>query len=231
MKLIKEIILPYVEHQRKEIGRPKQVALIIMDVFRGQITENVTALLTTNNIKYILVPANMTHIFQPLDLTVNKHCKTYLKKLFTELYAKQIENQLALGKKVEEITIKFLLSTMKPLHAKWLMQFYNEITSEKGQSVIINGWKAAGIYDALQLGSKHLPSIDPFEDISPLSNKVDLESPSTVNTLTDELRENFINEMEDEDSDWEEEDEFGDIDFNRDVNRNAFSVIIDDLDD
>ena len=77
-----------------------------------------------------------------MDLTVNKHCKTFLKKLFSEWYAQQIENQLALGEKVEEINIQFRLSIVKPLHAKWLMQYYNEITSDAGRSVIINGWKA-----------------------------------------------------------------------------------------
>ena len=118
-----------------------------MDVFRGHITDSVISLLTDNNIHYVLVPNNMTQLFQPLDLTVNKHCKSYLKRLFSEWYAQQIENQLSLGKKVEEIEIEFRLTTLKLLHAKWLVEYYNKITSKNGLSVIINGWKAAGIYD------------------------------------------------------------------------------------
>ena len=39
IKLINEIIIPYVQSQRKELGIPKQAALVIMDVFRRQITE------------------------------------------------------------------------------------------------------------------------------------------------------------------------------------------------
>ena len=50
---------------------------------------------------YVLVPNNMTQLFQPLDLTVKKHCKSYLKCLFPEWFAKQIENQLSLRKNVE----------------------------------------------------------------------------------------------------------------------------------
>ena len=123
-----------------------------MDVFRGHITDSVISLLTDNNIHYVLVPNNMTQLFQPLDLTVNKHCKSYLKRLFSEWYAQQIENQLSLGKKVEEIKIEFRLTTLKPLHAKWLVEYYNEITSENGSYVIINGWKAADIYEAIGLG-------------------------------------------------------------------------------
>ena len=35
IKLINEITIPYVQSQRKELGKPKQAALVIMDVFRG----------------------------------------------------------------------------------------------------------------------------------------------------------------------------------------------------
>ena len=112
------IIISFVQSQRKELGKSIQVALVIMDVFRGQITDNVISLLRDNNIHNILVPNNMTQLFQPLDLTVNKHCKSYLKQLFTEWYAQQIKNQLSLWKIVEEIKIEFRLTTLKPLHAK-----------------------------------------------------------------------------------------------------------------
>ena len=168
IKLINEIIIPYVQSQRKELGKPKQATLVIP----GQITDDVISLLRDNNIHYILVTNNMTKLFQPLDLTVNKHCKSYLKRLFLERYAQQIENQLSLGKKVEEIKIEFRLTTLKPLHAKWLVKYYNEITSENGSSVIINGWKAASIYDAIKTGSSGVQSIDPFEDTHLLSPKM-----------------------------------------------------------
>ena len=36
------------------------------------------------------------------------------------------------------------------------------------KEIIESGWRAAGILDALRLGSSKLPSIDPFEDIDPL---------------------------------------------------------------
>ena len=100
IKLINEIIIPYVQSQRKELRKPKQAALVIMDVFRGQITDDVISLLKDKNIHYVLVPNNMTHLFQPLDLTVNKLCKSYLARLFLGWYAQQIENQLSLGKKI-----------------------------------------------------------------------------------------------------------------------------------
>ena len=85
----------------------------------------------------------MTHTFQPLDLIVNKHCKTFLKNLFSEWYSRQIENELPLGKKIEDVNIQFRLTTLNTLHAKWLLEFYNYITSDAGAEIILNGWKGA----------------------------------------------------------------------------------------
>ena len=51
---------------------------------------------------------------------------------------------------------------MKPLHAQWVVDFYNEMTTSKGSTIIESGWRAAGISDAIRLGSKELPPTDPF---------------------------------------------------------------------
>ena len=88
VKVIEEVVLPYVETQRKKLNNPKQAAVLIFDVFRGQMTEEVTDLLKKNNIHLLVVPSNMTHIFQPLDLTVNNNCKLFMRNLFTEWYSK-----------------------------------------------------------------------------------------------------------------------------------------------
>ena len=78
-------------------------------------------------------------------------------------------------RKIKEIKIELCLATLKPLHAKWLVEHYSETTSENGSSVIINGWKASGIYNAIKVGSSGLQSIDSFEDISPLGSTVTLK--------------------------------------------------------
>ena len=80
----------------------------------------------------------MTHLFQPLDLTVNNHCKVFKKNKFGEWFPKDVENSLKLGLKVEEINIQFRLITIKQLHVHRLVEFYNHITSASGSSIIIN---------------------------------------------------------------------------------------------
>ena len=50
IKLIHEIILPYVERERRRLDSECQPALLIIDVFRGQMTQPVLDLLKENDI-------------------------------------------------------------------------------------------------------------------------------------------------------------------------------------
>jgi hypothetical protein len=52
-----------------------QKSLVIWDVLKGQVTEKVLKKLDSLLIEFVAVPSNMTHFFQPLDLTVNKSAK------------------------------------------------------------------------------------------------------------------------------------------------------------
>ena len=68
-----------------------------MDVFRGQKTEYVLTVLKDNNILLVRVPANMTHIFQLLDLTVNGTFKLFTRKKFSKWCNRQILHALENG--------------------------------------------------------------------------------------------------------------------------------------
>ena len=118
-KHLKEIVIPYVNEVRERLNNPDQYALLIWDVFRGQTTDEVSSLLTVNKIMYEFVPNNMTADFQVLDLTVNGWLKDLMKAKFNDWFAQQLRVQLENGTALENIDIKFLLSTMKPLHAGW----------------------------------------------------------------------------------------------------------------
>ena len=97
-KVTTEIVAPYVENQRQQVQKQNQAALLIMDVFRGQETEDVISLLQQYNILLVLIPNNLTLIFQPFKLTVRKYWKPFLKKLSSEWYSKQTENKLSFGR-------------------------------------------------------------------------------------------------------------------------------------
>ena len=131
IKLIEEIIVPYLKEERKKLGLEiSHKGLLIMDVFTGQMTTEVLDVITKNNIFVVNIPANMTKFYQPLDLTVNGHPKRFFKSKFSAWYADQISKHLNEGVKIEEVDVKFRSRTMKPLHAQvdgqlleFLMQF------------------------------------------------------------------------------------------------------------
>lgn len=122
-------------------------------MFHCQITDEVTSHLTQNNIYFVKVPNNVKHLFQPMDLTVNGNCRKLMKGKFPEWYKQQVANALQAGVKGENINFEFILTTIKPIHAKWIVDYHNHITSEAGTSFFIKGWKSAGIYDAINTGS------------------------------------------------------------------------------
>ena len=100
-----------------------------MDVFRGQTIEDALTLFKHNNIR---VPANMTHIFQPLDLTVNGTFKTFMRTEFSAWYSRQILRALKEGCEMMDAKVGVKLTIMKLLHVKWLSEFYNYISFSDG---------------------------------------------------------------------------------------------------
>ena len=111
---------------------------------------------------------------------------------------------------------------MKPLHAQWVMDLYNYLTSEKGQAIISNGWKAAAITLAISNGSKGLESLDRFESIDPLDEPMSVfETSVTLDADVESFvmpKDSWQNEEEFEDE-WEPSD--------GDEMRNIFEVLED----
>ena len=206
LKHIDEVILPYVEGERDRLELPEQRALLIMDVFKGQMTDAVLAKLEENNVALIKVPANFTYLFQPLDVqgSVNIAAKQFLKQKFTQWYVMQVIQQINLRNDVDSIDIKFKLTTIKPLHAKWNIELYNYLTSEAGKEVVMKGWVVSGIYDAVQMTSEGLPDLDPFADIDPLHDVQD-----ELELSTSALNRMYIAEYDSDDDvfDDDEQDE------------------------
>ena len=117
---MRKIVIPYVNEEIKKNRR-------------CQITEAVTSLLQEQKIVNEYVPNNITDYFQILDLTVNKWVKDFMKQKFNEWFTTKLRNELESGKELENITIKFLLLTMKPLLAGWLIECHNQLTSSHGK--------------------------------------------------------------------------------------------------
>ena len=104
MKYLEAVIVPYFKKQRSIEGLDQdQKALVIMDVFTGQMTSKVLDSYKSHNICVISVPANMTKYYQRLDLTVNWEAKRFFKCKFVDWYSSQVSNQLQESKSLESV--------------------------------------------------------------------------------------------------------------------------------
>lgn len=148
LEYVADIIVPYVKRQRELLGEEKS-AVVIMDNFTGQITAPVKALLEENNINVCLLPANTTDRLQPLDVSVNKPAKDFLRHKFEEWYTEQIMKQLD-GQYLDTSTlvpIDVSSAVMKEVSAKWLADLEEYMANNP--QIIVNGFEKTGITAAL----------------------------------------------------------------------------------
>ena len=143
---IEMIILPYISKIKEDLQLPdEQGALLIFDNFKAQCTSTILTLLDSHNINVALIPANCTDRLQPLDLSINKPAKDFLRKQFEGWYAKQVCAQLDEGKQSEGVDLR--LTTMKPLGAEWMVALHSHI--KNNPDLVRNGFKEAGIFDCI----------------------------------------------------------------------------------
>ena len=94
----------------------------------------------------MIVPANCTNCLQPLDLSVNKAAKHFLRDQFQDWYARQISSAVQNNTEMKPVDLK--LSIVKPLGAQWMIKLYNHLKSHP--EIIQNGFRAAGITECLK---------------------------------------------------------------------------------
>ena len=138
-QLLDNVIFPYLK--KHELGLPgDQKSLLIYDVFTGQTIKNIKEYIQENDCVIVYVPNNMTHYFQPLDLTVNAVAKHFLKDKFELWYSNEVKKQLdertevyeivkAINSKAHSIPLK--LSILKPIHGRWLLSLYDDLRNNK----------------------------------------------------------------------------------------------------
>ena len=79
---------------REVLGQESAPAIIIMGNFKGQITDQIVQLLSDNNVHVALIPPNCTDQLQPMDLSVNKPAKEFLRSKFSDWYSEQVRQQI-----------------------------------------------------------------------------------------------------------------------------------------
>uniref|UniRef100_H3BFJ8 DDE-1 domain-containing protein n=1 Tax=Latimeria chalumnae TaxID=7897 RepID=H3BFJ8_LATCH len=125
------VLIPYISKQRN---------LAIFDIFKAPQFEDFLQLLDNANLKQIFVPGNCTEELQPLDFSNN------LRDCFVQYHANKIQAELKAKKVVEECKADLKLSTLKPIHAQWVMNAYKKLAQRR--DIIILSWSKTGIKPA-----------------------------------------------------------------------------------
>ena len=86
LKFFNEITIPSIKVRPSNGFSANQYALVIMDVFTGQMTSDVLNLIQDNKILLTNVPPNTTEFHQPLDLTDNGYPKRFMARKFNDWY-------------------------------------------------------------------------------------------------------------------------------------------------
>ena len=121
--------------------------------FKGQQSQLITDVLNNYKPVTVMVPKNLTHLLQPLDLTTNDSFKKMEKAAFRDYFTNTITRELQIGpeKDVTTIKIDLTLSTLKPIHAMVMTNIYQHF-NKNGRETILNGWKVAGVIRAAEEG-------------------------------------------------------------------------------
>ena len=91
---IQKIVVPYIEKMRQTSRLADNYpALLLFDNFKAQCTQELLTLLDDNFINVLLIPPNCTDRLQPMDISVNKPAKDFLRGQFKSWYAKQVYSQ------------------------------------------------------------------------------------------------------------------------------------------
>lgn len=221
VQYLEHIILPYVARMRESEEEP---ALVIMDNFKGQITAKINSILEDNNIHVCLLPPNTTDLLQPMDISVNKPAKEFLRNEFQLWYSEKVMERIE-EENVDAIDItpvKLQLPILKELGAKWLVRMA-EYLSDNPQ-FIVNGFKRSGILGAFDGNEEDSESEEQDEEYS------ESEEESEEDSQDSRSKEDCRSE-EDESSEDSESEELGEEDSDQsmeDEDSEEEIVILDD---
>ena len=81
-----------------------------------------------NNCDVVIVPHNLTNEIQSLDLSVSKTAKAFIQNKYNDWFADQVFVELQNGTDPTGVKISLKLSDLKHLHARWIVDWYHNVT-------------------------------------------------------------------------------------------------------
>ena len=147
LQYLRKVIVPFVDRVRQDMQLDDDhPALAVFDHFKDQMTDRVTKELEENNIHSVLIPANCTGYLQPMDISVNKVVKSFLRAEFSEWYSDELSEKFMNG---DDDPVDISTARMKCVGGRWFLKLMEHL--ESNPQITVNGFKHAGIHRALSL--------------------------------------------------------------------------------
>ena len=134
LEWINKVWLPYVQ------GKP---ALLCLDTFTGHLTERVKAAFDECGTKLLVIPGGCTSILQPLDISINKPFKTYIRQSWCQYMIEESDKGVS---KVQPPPKESLIN--------WILRAQEIIESR--DSIIKKSFLVAGIANTMGSSEENL---------------------------------------------------------------------------
>ena len=125
-----------------------------------------------------------TDCLQPLDMSVNKSAKVFVRSEFQQWYAAQINNQQGNDDDGRFEPVEMSALHMKCVGAQWLVRLYEHFLDSL--DIIINGFLSSGVPQSVDNGKPTLDESDESSD--ECSSEDDSEEVDTSETESEEDR-------------------------------------------
>ena len=141
--MFKNVLKPYIDEQRKKYGGKQTKALVIFDYHKSNLHREVYDYMELENWCWKIVPEHCIDHCQPMDLSVNKMFKLYLRQQWTNWYGEQLMMQLKSGKDITKVKVDTTLTFLKPIHAQWVQTAFGKLKDNK--TAMKKGWAMMGL--------------------------------------------------------------------------------------
>ena len=124
--------------RKRNGGLMKKKSLLVLDAFRCHRDENTKKMLNDSNTDLAIIPGGLTSILQPLDVSINKPFKCYMRELWNEWLDGSMGNQTttATGR---------LRKPDLDVMCRWIVDAWKKIP----QDMVIKSFKKCCITNAL----------------------------------------------------------------------------------
>lgn len=105
----------------------------------------------TQAVLAVVLPANCTDQLQPLDVSVNKAAKVFLRSQFETWYTNELSQQISDSTSKGEVEIVDLSTPrIKCIGGQWLVKLFDHLSNNP--HIVINGFQAAHISQSIDAG-------------------------------------------------------------------------------